>query len=327
MSAIRVARRLMDSLYFTRDLVNEPAIVLTPQELAKRVKKRFKNSNVKVNVMNFEALKKARMNAILSVGSGSANKPLMIVLHYKPAKVNFKLALVGKGVTYDSGGLSLKPTDHMVDMKADMSGAATVIGAIDAARTSKLPVEIYGVIPAVENLINGNSYKPGDIVKTASGKSIEVKNTDAEGRIILADALEFASKKKPQAIIDFATLTGACVVALGELMAGLFTKSAWLKEKLLFAGRKTYELLWEMPFNDEYGEQLKSDIADIKNLGTRWGGAITAAKFLEFFVDQNISYAHVDIAGPSLKNNFTNYWKKWNTGFGVRLMYELLKII
>jgi len=322
--ALNITGQLVDSVYFARDLVNEPAITLTPQELARRVKNKFKKSSVKVKTIGYDELKKLKMNAILSVGAGSSNKPLMILLHYKPAKALKKFAFVGKGVTYDSGGLSIKPTDHMAEMKADMAGAAVVIGSIDAAQKLNLPFEIYGVIPAVENLIGGNSYKPGDIVSTSSGKTIEVLNTDAEGRIILADALEFASRKNPDVIIDFATLTGASVVALGELMAGLFTKSDELREKLLLAGKKSYENLWALPFSDEYAKLLKSNIADIKNLGSRWGGAITAAKFLEFFVDENIDYAHIDIAGPALKNDFTNYWKKWNTGFGIRLMFEYL---
>ena len=319
------AEEIIDSVFFTRDLVNEPAITLTPQELAKRVKKRFAKSSVSVKVLNKTEILKRNMNALYSVGKGSENPPLLLELHYKPKGAKKKIALVGKGVTYDSGGYSIKPTDGMVDMKADMAGAAAVVGIIDAANKLKLPVELIGVIPAVENLINGRSYKPGDIVSTASGKTIEVKNTDAEGRIILADALEYAGKKKPARIIDFATLTGACVVALGEFAAGLFSKDEETVKNLTKAGEKTFELVWPLPFRDEYKKLLDSDIADISNLGPRWGGAITAAKFLEFFVDEKISYVHLDIAGPALKNKLSHYTEKWNTGFGVRVIVEYLK--
>lgn len=323
--AIAKAERIIDAVYFSRDLVNEPAITLTPQEFVKRVKKEFSGTGVKVKVMNQAELKKNKMNSILSVGKGSNNPPMMLVLHYKPSGAKDKIALVGKGVTYDSGGYSIKPTDGMVEMKGDMAGGAAVVGAIKAAASLSVKKEIYGIIPLVENLIDGKAYKPGDIVSTASGKTIEVKNTDAEGRIILADALEYASKQKPGLIIDFATLTGACVVALGEFAAGMFTKNEEVASKLSAAGNKTYEFLWPLPFYDVYKKLLKSDIADISNLGPRWGGAITAAKFLENFVDENIPYVHLDIAGPSLKHELSSYTKKWATGFGVRLMSEFLE--
>jgi len=186
----------------------------------------------------------------------------------------------------------------------------------------QLPIELIGIIPAVENMVSGNSYKPGDIVKTASGKTIEVKNTDAEGRIVLADALEFASKQKPDEIIDFATLTGAIAVALGLYAAGIFSKSDAMTDLLKTAGDTTYEKVWRMPFWDEYKKLLESDIADVSNLGSRWGGAITAGKFLEYFVDEKIPWVHIDIAGPAIKNDFKSYTKKYDTGFGVRLMIE-----
>ncbi len=325
--SVRKATALTDTVFFARDLVNEPAITLTPQELAKRTKQRFDKTPVKVKVSGKNEILKRKMNALYSVGKGSVNEPLLLELHYKPRKAKTKIALVGKGVTYDSGGYSIKPTDGMVEMKADMAGAAAVIGIIDAASKLKLPVELIGIIPAVENLISGNSYKPGDIVSTASGKTIEVKNTDAEGRIILADALEYASKKKPEEIFDFATLTGACVVALGEFAAGLFGKNSEIVERLTAVGEKTFELVWPLPFRNEYKKLLDSDIADISNIGGRWGGAITAAKFLEFFVDDSSNYIHLDIAGPAMKNKLSHYTSKWNTGFGIRLITEYLKQI
>jgi len=209
-------------------------------------------------------------------------------------------------------------------MKADMSGAAVVAGTMLAAAKMNLPVEILGVIPSAENMINGEAMRPGDVVKTASGKTIEVGHTDAEGRMILADALDYASKQKPDQIIDFATLTGACVVALGLTVAGLFTKTDLLANELYSIGMKTYDRLWRLPMWDDYNKGNESKIADVNNDGGRWGGAITAAKFLENFVDKKIPWAHLDIAGPAVGNDMTNYNKDYMTGFGVRLMTEYL---
>lgn len=315
---------LMSSVFFARDLVNEPAIKLTPQEFAKRTKEELKLNNVSVTIFDKVELQKRKMNAILAVGSASKHDPLMMFVHYKPKTSNKKIALVGKGVTYDSGGLSLKPTSGMLEMKADMAGGALVVATIQAAAKLNLPVELIGVIPCVENMISGSSYKPGDVIIASNGKSIEVKDTDAEGRIILSDALHFASQQKPDEIIDFATLTGAIVVALGEFIAGIFTKNDDMANKIYNSSQKTFERIWRMPFYDDYKSILKSDIADVANLGSRWGGAITAAKFLEYFVDENIPWAHLDIAGPALKHDLNNYTKKWNTGFGVRLMIDYL---
>lgn len=316
---------IMNSVFFARDLVNEPAIKLTPQEFAKRTEQGLNFKNVTVTIFDKKELQKRKMNAILSVGSGSTNEPLMMYIHYKPKTSNKKIALVGKGVTYDSGGLSIKPTSGMIEMKADMAGGALIVSTIQAAAKLNLPVELIGVVPCVENMVSGSSYKPGDVIIASNGKSIEVKDTDAEGRIILADALHFASQQKPDEIIDFATLTGAIVVALGEFYAGLFTNDDDLANKLFSSSQKTFERIWRMPFTDDFKSMLKSDIADISNLGPRWGGAISAAKFLEHFVDEKIPWAHLDIAGPALKHDLNNYTKKWNTGFGVRLMIDYLK--
>ena len=205
-----------------------------------------------------------------------------------------------------------------------MSGAAVVAGTLLAASKAKFPFEILGVIPAAENMINGEAMRPSDIVKTASGKTIEVGHTDAEGRMILADALDYASKQKPDEIIDFATLTGACVVALGLNVAGLFTKNDRIADELYQAGMKTFDRVWRLPMWDEYHKDNESKIADVNNDGGRWGGAITAAKFLENFVDKKIPWAHIDIAGPAIANDLTNYNKDYMTGFGVRLMFEYL---
>jgi leucyl aminopeptidase len=317
--------KLMDAVFFTRNLVNEPAITMTPVELANQTKKELTKLGVKVAIFNKAELKRRKMNAILAVGEGSDNPPCLITMHYKPAgKAKRKIALVGKGVTYDSGGLSIKPTSGLLEMKADMAGGAAVIGIIKAAAMMKLPVELIGIVPAVENMIAGSSYKPSDIIISSSGKSIEVKDTDAEGRIVLADALHYASQQKPDEIIDLATLTGACVVALGEIAAGLLTNYDSLAEDLLNAGRQTHERLWRLPFWNDYKDMIKSEIADVSNLGPRWGGAITAGKFLEHFVSENIPWAHIDIAGPAIKHKSTNYTEKYDTGFGVRLIIDYL---
>ena len=320
--------KLMDSVYFARNLVNEPAITMTPAAFASQTKKELTKLGVRVIVFNKTELRRRKMNAILAVGAGSDNPPFLITMYYKPVgKAKKKIALVGKGVTYDSGGLSIKPTSGLLEMKADMAGGAAVIGIIKAAAMMKLPIELIGIVPAVENMIDGSSFKPSDIIISSSGKSIEVKDTDAEGRIVLADALHFASLQKPDEIIDLATLTGACVVALGEIAAGLFSEYDKLAEDLLNAGRQTHERLWRFPFWSEYKEMIKSDIADISNLGPRWGGAITAGKFLDHFVGEKIPWAHIDIAGPAIKHKSTNYTEKYDTGFGVRLIVDYLSKI
>ncbi|MFA3781449.1 leucyl aminopeptidase [Melioribacteraceae bacterium 4301-Me] len=325
---IKVTEHIMQSVYFARDLVNEPAVALTPMELAKRTKIELTKRNVNVKIFDKRELQKRKMGAILAVGGSSINQPCLIVMHYKPKrKAKKKIVLVGKGVTYDSGGLSIKPTSGMIEMKADMAGGALVIGIMRAIALANLPIEIVGIVPAVENMLAGGSYKPGDIIKTSSGKTIEVKDTDAEGRIILADALEYASKLKPDQIIDFATLTGACVVALGEIAAGLMTEDDNLAEALLKSSNLTFERIWRLPFWKDYKDMIKSDIADVSNLGPRWGGAITAGKFLEHFVDEKIPWAHLDIAGPAIKHKSTNYTEKYDTGFGIRLMFDYLSKI
>ena len=328
-SAVKTSLNLLEGVLFTKDLQNEPGLNLTPDMLAKRISAIFKKQGVKVKVFDEKEIQKRKMGGLWAIGMGSNNPPRFIVIEYNGApkegkKKQKKIALVGKGITFDSGGISLKPAPDMGAMKADMSGAAAVAGSILAASLEKLPLNIIGIIPSAENMPSGKSVRPGDIVKTASGKTIEVDNTDAEGRVVLSDALDYASKEKPDVIIDLATLTGACVVALGELAGGLFTKNDILSAELYASGMKTNEKLWAMPMWDEFNQLIKSSVADVKNLGGRWGGAISAAKFLEKFVDQTIPWAHLDIAGPVTPNNFTNYNKKYMTGFGVRLLFEYL---
>ena len=322
---ISSTEKLMNAVYLSRDLVNHPAITITPAVLASKAKSELSKLGVKVKIFERAELKRQKMNAILAVGDGSDNPPCLIAMHYKPrGKAKKKIAFVGKGVTYDSGGLSIKPTSGLLEMKADMAGGAAVIGMMKAAAMMKLPIELIGVIPAVENMINGKSYKPSDVIISASGKSIEVKDTDAEGRIVLADALHYVTKQKPDEIFDFATLTGACVVALGEIAAGVMTKNDKLADELVKSGSETFERVWRLPFWNDYNDMIKSDIADVSNLGPRWGGAITAGKFLEHFVDKKIPWAHLDIAGPAIKHKSNNYTEKFDTGFGVRLMVNYL---
>lgn len=328
-TAVNNALQLMAGVTFTKDLQNEPSANLTPKILAEKIRAELSKAGVKVTIFDEKIIKKKKMGGLLAVGGGSENPPRFIVLEYKggiktKTGISKTTALVGKGVTFDSGGISIKPAANMGDMKGDMSGAAVVAGTILAAAKAKLKIDLLGIIPAAENMLSGSAYRPGDVVVTASGKTIEVDNTDAEGRIILADALDFASKQKPERIIDLATLTGACVVALGEFTAGLFTKDDKLSSEIYSSGLKTYDRVWAMPMWDDYHSLNKSDIADIKNIGGRWAGAITAAKFLENFVNKNIPWAHIDIAGPASANSLNNYTKKYMTGFGVRLLFDYL---
>lgn len=326
-SAILTAKNLMEGVNLTRDLQNEPANTLYPESFAAKMQT-LKKLGLKVKVFRDEEIRKRKMGGLIAVGQGSKNKPRFIVIEHKPQfKKNRKLkklAIVGKGMTFDSGGISLKPPTKMGEMKGDMSGAGVVAGVMLTAAKNNLPVHLFGIIPTAENMPSGESFRPGDIIKTASGKTIEIDDTDAEGRVILADALDYASKLKPDEIIDLATLTGAVVVALGEIAAGLFTKNDELATGLYESGMKTYDRVWRLPMWDDYHELNKTDVADVRNLGGRWAGAISAAKFLENFVDKDIPWAHLDIAGPALKNPSVSYGKKYMTGFGVRLVYDYL---
>lgn len=332
-SALKTAQNLISSVNLTRDLQNEPANNLTPELFANRIVSEVRQYGIKANVFGEKEIQKRKMGGLIAIGQGSVNKPKFIVLEYKPSAKSKKsrkektktIALVGKGVTFDSGGISIKPAKGMGEMKADMSGAAVVVGTLIAAAKSNLPVHLFGIIPAAENMVSGESIRPGDIIKISNGKSVEIEDTDAEGRVILADALHYASQLKPDQIIDLATLTGACVVALGEFVAGMFTKNDVMAEHLYKSGMTTYDRVWRLPMWDDYNEFIKSDFADVANLGnTRWGGAITAAKFLEHFVDKNIPWTHLDIAGPAMNNPSRSYTKKYMTGFGVRLLFDYL---
>jgi leucyl aminopeptidase len=327
-TAIEKAESISKGYYFAKDLQNEPANVLTPQNLAERLKSIFRNYDISVENFDEKEIRKLNMGGLLAVGMGSKNPPRFIIIKYRPkGKKKKNISLIGKGITFDTGGISIKPAAEMWEMKGDMGGAAVIAGTILAAAEAGITINITGIIPAAENMLSGGAMRPGDIVTTYSGKSIEIDNTDAEGRIVLADALEYASEEKPDIIIDLATLTGACVVALGEFTGGLFTKDKKLSDQLFESGLKTYERIWPMPMWDDYHQLNKSEVADMKNNGSKWGGAISAAKFLENFVDKKIPWAHIDIAGPTGPLEINNYSKKLLNPFGVRLLFEYLSNI
>ena len=319
----------MEAVNITRDLANMPSNLLPPVKLKDEIVKLFsKKTSISVGFLDEKTLKEKKLNALIAVAQGSREKPYLITVHYKPKKTSKKkLALVGKGVTFDSGGISIKPSANMEEMKFDMAGAAAVVGMMSVVAQIKPKYEVIGVIPAVENMPGGGAIKPGDIVTAYNGKTIEIINTDAEGRLILADALAYTEDVfKPDMIIDFATLTGSSVVALGDKMAALFTNSDKLAEIMLKAGEISSDLLWRMPLIEPYLEEIKSDYADLKNIGSRWGGAVTAAKFLEQFIDKAI-WAHVDIAGTAYNVSHKKFLKKGATGYGPKLFAEMLTSI
>lgn len=312
-----------DAVKFARDLINEPGSVMTPKRLADIAL--TLRPSVRVTVHDEKWIRRMKMGGIWDVARGGYNPPRFIELRYTPRsrRTAGPLALIGKGITFDSGGLSLKPSKSMETMKCDMSGAAAVLGTFKALGRLKPPVEVRGYIAAAENIPGSNAYKPGDVTVTLSGKTIEVNNTDAEGRVTLADVLAYAARSKPKAMIDLATLTGACVVALGENIAGLFGNDERLNEKFLASARRTGERMWPLPLEEDYKSMLKSEIADLKNAGERYGGAITAALFLKEFVG-NTPWVHLDIAGPAFLEKEGPYTPKGGTGFGIRTLLDYL---
>ncbi len=309
-----------------RDLINSPSNYMTATDLANAAKASGKKYGYKVTVFDKKKIQQLNMGGLLGVNLGSAEPPTFSILDYTPTgKPKATIAIVGKGVTFDTGGISLKPSENMGDMKSDMSGAADVIGAVEIAARLKLPIRVLGFIPATDNKPSGTAQNPGDVLTTYSGITVEVDNTDAEGRLILADALTYAKEKyTPDAIIDLATLTGACVIALGYQAAGLFTNNDDLAEKISKAGARSGEKVWRMPLWDDYDKQIKSEVADVKNTGGRGAGAITAAKFLEKFIGDHKAWAHLDIAGPSFPSMGSS-GAKGSSGFGVRLLAEVLR--
>ena len=309
-----------------REWVNTPSNDKRPEQFAAAIVHCAEQENLAVTLLDQEMLKQENFNTLLAVSRGSDSNPRLVVLEYFPRKTGKTVALVGKGVTFDSGGMNLKPAGSLDGMKADMAGAAAVAATLITAARLGLDARVVGVIPIVENMLSGKASRPGDVVKSRNGKTVEIGNTDAEGRLILIDAVSYAiDTYHPDAIIDVATLTGACVVALGEKLAGVFSLDEALAEAIVAAGKRTHERCWRMPLPDDYRELLKSDIADIKNITeSRWGGAITAALFLSEFTGET-RWAHIDIAGPAHLKKGSDYCGPGGTGFGVRLLCELLE--
>jgi leucyl aminopeptidase len=315
-----------------RNLVNLPANYLTPVELAARARRLARAEGLRCKVLGPAQLAKAKMGGLLGVAQGSEQEPRLIVLEsaevrQKSRRRRRRIALVGKGVTFDAGGISLKPPPKMDQMKSDMSGAAAVLGAALTIQRLAKPVDLLVVIPAVENLPDGRAVKPGDVLTMASGKTVEVLNTDAEGRLILADALHYACGRQPDYVIDAATLTGACALALGRHFAGLLSNSAELIEALTQAGGETFERVWHLPLTREHHQAIEGQVADICNLGPREGGALTAAAFLAEFVAEEIPWAHLDIAGTVWTDKPGPLGPKGATGFGSRLLARTVEIL
>ena len=320
-------QNIIDAVYLTKDLINEPFSHLTAKDLASAAKKSGKKHAFKVTVFNKKKIEALKMGGLLAVNKGSIDEPTFSIMEWKPktAKNKKPIVLVGKGIVYDTGGLSLKPTANSMDlMKTDMGGAGTVIGAMQAISSNKLPYYVIGLTPATDNRPSGNAYAPGDVITMHDGTSVEVLNTDAEGRLILADALSFAKKYKPELVIDLATLTGAAAYSVGHFgIVSMHKNTEKEHARLEKTGEQVHERLAEMPFWSDYDELIKSDVADIKNLGGPFGGAITAGKFLAHFVDY--PWIHLDIAGPCFTKTKYGYRGKGATGMGVRLLYEFVK--
>lgn len=318
--------RMQKAVAFARDLVNDIPMELTSTTFPKRVIDFMKDVPVKVEVLSKQKIVSLRMGGLLGVNKGSVDEPTFTIMEYKPKKYFNKkpIVFVGKGIMYDTGGMNLKPGSSMTDMKCDMSGAAAVAGALYLIAAMQLPVHVVGLVPATDNRPGGNAYVPGDVLTMMNGKTVEVLNTDAEGRLILADALAYAQKYDPSVVIDIATLTGAAHVAIGHYaIVGMEAGATGYFERLHQAAEEVFERIVEFPFWDEYADQLKSDIADMANVGGRYGSAITAGKFLEKFTDY--PYIHLDIAGPAFLEKAWNYWPQGATGIGVRLFYQFVK--
>lgn len=320
-------KKISEGIFLTREVVSEPANVIYPESFAEIAKKELEPLGVKVEILDAGQMQKLGMNAILAVGQGSERKPCLVVLSWNHGKEGEKpAAFIGKGITFDSGGISIKPDDGMDEMKRDMSGAGTVLGLFKAIALNKLPVNAVGAMALAENMPSGTAQRPGDIIKTMSGQTVEVLSTDAEGRLVLCDALWYIQDRfKPQFMIDLATLTGAIVVALGHEFAGLFSNCGDLAEKIASSADCTGEKVWRMPLTEYYDSCIDSAVADMRNLGkpgTRAGGT-TAAQFLQRFVN-GVSWAHIDIAGVEFSKSDDLFLCNGATGFGVHLLYDFL---
>ena len=321
---VSVGTIIADSTIMARDMVSSPPVDMTPAIVATKAREIAREFGLKLQVLERNHMEKLGMGGILGVSSGSAQPPKFIILEYRKGGKKPFIALVGKTITFDSGGISIKPAENMDRMKDDMSGGAAVLGALRTAAGLKLPLNIVGLLPATENMPGGRAYKPGDVLRTMSGKTIEILNTDAEGRLILSDALTYACRYKPAVIVDIATLTGACSIALGTEATGMLGTSSVFKQKLREAGEKTDERVWELPLWEEYYDQIKSDIADMKNTGGRAGGTITASALLSKFV-QKYPWVHLDIAATAWTDKDRPYTPKGATGIGMRLLTQFLR--
>jgi leucyl aminopeptidase len=325
-AAIDFGRAAAAAVARARDLVNEPAGRITPGALADEARRMSRESGLTCEVFGRAQIRKLKMNLFLGVAQGSVEEPQLVRMTYMPrAPKGAPIALVGKAVTFDSGGLSIKTAQGMEEMKTDMAGAAAVIGAMELVAKLKPPFPVRGYFGACENMPSGSAYKPGDVITGKGGLSVEVLNTDAEGRLVLADVLSWALEEKPAVVIDLATLTGAILVALGPLTGGLFCNDDALAQELLQTAKATGDSLWRMPLSPEVEEQIKSPIADLKNTGGRFGGSISAALFLQHFVNASkakAKWAHLDIAGPASIDRERGYNSRGATGFGVRLLAE-----
>jgi leucyl aminopeptidase len=317
-------RIICDATCLARDCENAPGNELHPETFARIAEESAERYGYSTTVWDKDKIESEGFGGLLAVNAGSTRPARFIILEHNADKPELEtIVLVGKGITFDAGGISLKPSAGMAEMKMDMSGGAAVLGAMEAAARLKLPVHLVGLIPATENLPGGSAMRPGDVITHYGGKTSEVDNTDAEGRLVLADALGYAATFKPAAVIDLATLTGACVVALGQHATGMMGNDEALMAALKEAGEATYERVWQLPLFEEYEKQIRSDIADVKNVGGRWGGAITAGLFLKKFVG-DLHWVHLDIAGTAILEEAKPYAPKGGSGVGVRLLIEFL---
>ncbi len=329
MSGYKETAGLANAVRYARDLINEPANAMTPEILAADIK-RLEYLGLEVEILEEEKMRELGFNLALAVAQGSTNRPRIAVIKWRgnPDKQEYTIGLVGKGVTFDSGGISLKPAANMGDMKQDMAGAAAMTAVMKSLALQKTAQNVVAVVGLVENMPSGAAYRPGDVITSMSGQTVEVQNTDAEGRLVLADCLTYIQKNyQPQYVIDMATLTGAIIIALGHTFAGLFSNDNRLAEKITSAGQKCGERVWQMPMDAEYDKQMDSTIADMKNIGSgRVAGSATAACFLRRFIEKGTIWAHIDIAGMDLSDGTNILYPKGASGFGVRLLNEFINM-
>lgn len=323
-NAVAFAATVIEATCFARDLANAPPNEIYPETLAQNAKQAGRKNRISVTILDEKRIQRLKMGGVLAVAKGSEKPPRFIIMEYNKKRNTSTIVLVGKGVTFDSGGISIKPAAGMSEMKMDMAGAAAVIATMQAVAKLKLPLHVVGLVPAVENLLSGRAMKPGDIITHLNGKTSEVDNTDAEGRLILADALSYASRYKPEIVIDLATLTGHVVVTLGHFATGMLGNDQATINKLNEAGERTYERVWQLPMFDEYEKLNKSDVADVKNSGGRAAGTITAAFFLKQFIGE-YKWVHLDIAGTAILAEPSDYIPKGGSGVGVRLLVDFLR--